>query len=105
MAHLAVKQNLFNMMQDVTDNWKSFDLTQVNGNQVRVRVMENVTAQWHSHSDSDEFFYVLEGVVNIDTESGTQVLNPNELFVVPAKTKHRARVTGRATLLVIDKIQ
>ncbi|HIK06164.1 MAG TPA: cupin domain-containing protein [Trichormus sp. M33_DOE_039] len=66
--------------------------------------MEDITANWHSHDVSDELFYVISGIVHIDTEYGTETLNSNDLFIVPAKTKHRARVEGRATLLIIDKI-
>lgn len=99
------KYNLQSLLESITDNWKSFNISQVNGNNVRLRVMENMTARWHSHDHSDELFYVISGTVYIDIEDRTQTLNPNELFVVPAKTKHRARVEGRATLLVIDKIE
>jgi mannose-6-phosphate isomerase-like protein (cupin superfamily) len=98
------KNNLLSWANEITESWKSVNISQVNGNNVRLRVMEDVTAGWHSHDTSDEFFYVISGIVHIDTEHGTQTLKPNELFVVPAKTKHRARVDGRATLLVIDKI-
>ncbi|MBH8564494.1 cupin domain-containing protein [Nostoc sp. CENA67] len=99
------KYDLQNLPNGITDNWKIFNISQVNGNNVRLRIMENMTARWHSHDNSDELFYVISGTVYIDTEDGTQTLNPHELFVVPAKTKHRARVEGRASLLVIDKIE
>jgi mannose-6-phosphate isomerase-like protein (cupin superfamily) len=88
----------------ITDSWKSIDVAKVNGNTVRFRVMENVTANWHTHVHSDELFYVLSGTVYMDTEYGTQEIRSGQLFVVPLGTLHRARVTNRATLLVIDSI-
>lgn len=36
------------LQRDVTDAWKSIDLTNVNGNAVRFRVMDGVTANWHT---------------------------------------------------------
>ncbi|KAF3886497.1 MULTISPECIES: cupin domain-containing protein [Nostocales] len=99
------KHNLKHLGDGIVESWKSFNISQVNSNNVRFRVMENVTASWHSHSTSDELFYVISGTVHIDTEDGTHTLSANELLIVPAKTKHRARVEGKATLLVIDKIE
>ncbi|MEA5565955.1 cupin domain-containing protein [Anabaena sp. UHCC 0399] len=98
------KHNLLDLANGITESWKSFNISQVNGNNVRLRIMEDVTARWHSHDASDELFYVISGTVHIDTEDETHTLNANELFVVRAKTKHRARVEGRATILVIDNI-
>jgi mannose-6-phosphate isomerase-like protein (cupin superfamily) len=93
-----------NLERGITDSWKSIDAATVNGNVVRFRVIENVTANWHTHMHSDELFYVLSGTVYMDTEHGTQEIRSRQLFVVPSGTLHRARVTDRATLLVIDSI-
>ena len=58
-------------------------------------MVENVTADWHAHDESDELFQVLSGVVNIDTEEDSQAPSAGELLIVPACTMHRARVEGR----------
>ena len=89
----------------ITDSWKSIDVAKVNGNTVRFRVMENVTANWHTHAHSDELFYVLSGIVYMDTQHGTQEIRSGHLFVVSSGTPHRARVMDRATLLVVDSIR
>lgn len=81
--------------------WKSFDLATMNGNAVAFRVMQDTTANWHVHDASDEMFYVTSGTVFMDTEHGTREIKTGQLFVVPAGTKHRARVEGRATLLTL----
>lgn len=98
------KYNLSTLDNEIAESWKNLNLSQVNGNNIRLRILEDITANWHSHDVSDELFYVISGIVHIDTEYGTETLNSNDLFIVPAKTKHRARVEGRATLLIIDKI-
>ena len=66
--------------------------------------MEDITANWHTHTGSDELFYVMSGTFHMDTEHDTRAIRPGELFVVPAGTRHRGRVEGRATMLVIDGI-
>jgi quercetin dioxygenase-like cupin family protein len=66
--------------------------------------MEDITANWHAHTGSDELFYVMSGTIHMDTEHGTRTIHPGELFVEPAGTRHRGRVEGRATMLVIDGI-
>jgi mannose-6-phosphate isomerase-like protein (cupin superfamily) len=96
--------DLDRLQRGVVEAWKSFDVATVNGNAVRCRVMQDVTAPWHVHDASDELFFVLTGTVHLDTEQCTRALAPGQLFVVPAGTRHRARVAGRATLLVVDAI-
>jgi mannose-6-phosphate isomerase-like protein (cupin superfamily) len=104
MSALPAVCDIQNLPWDITDSWKSTDVATVNGNTVRFRVMANVTANWHVHAHSDELFYILSGTVYMDTEHGTQEIRSGQLFVVPAGTLHRARVTDRATLLVIASI-
>ena len=84
--------------------WKSVDVATVNGNTVRLRTMQNFTARWHSHVESDELFYVLSGLFHLDTDERTLDLRAGELFVVPAGVRHRGRAGARTTLLVVDCI-
>lgn len=98
------KINISSLLNQFAESWQSSQIDQVNGNRVNLRVMEDITTNWHIHELSDELFYVISGTVNIDTEDGTQTLNSNEILVVPANMKHRARVKEKSVLLVIDKI-
>lgn len=88
----------------VAEAWTSFDVATVNGNTVRFRIMENKTAGWHVHEHSDELFYVISGTVHMDTEHGVREIRSGQLFVVPAGTRHRARVEGRAAILVVGML-
>jgi mannose-6-phosphate isomerase-like protein (cupin superfamily) len=84
--------------------WKSIEVATVNGNAVRLRTMQDMTANWHVHDGSDELFYVISGTVHMDTEQGVHEIPAGHLFVVRAGTRHRARVEGRASMLVVDCI-
>lgn len=101
---LPFARDLDGLQTGVTHSWKSFDVATVNGNAVRFRVMENTTANWHVHEHTDELFYVVSGTVLLDTEHGVREIQPGQLLVIPAGTRHRARVEGRATVLVVDNI-
>lgn len=90
------------LTKDVTAAWKSFDLAKVNGQNVRLRVMEDRVSEWHAHPESDEAFYVLDGTFHLDTDSGTRVIAAGQFGMARAGERHRGRVEGRATMLVID---
>ena len=38
---------------------------------------------WHSHPDTDDFFYVLQGRVVIQMKAGDVILEAGDLYVVP----------------------
>ena len=63
--------------------------------------MLDVEAPFHVHEHSDEFFFILNGCVEIDIEGETVELNKGETFTVAAGKKHRARAKGRAELLTV----
>lgn len=97
--------NLDRLQHGVADRWKSFDVGSVNGNAIRCRIMQDVTADWHVHEDSDELFNVIAGAKKPRYRARHHPLTAGQLLVVPAGTRHRARVEGRATFLVVDNIR
>jgi mannose-6-phosphate isomerase-like protein (cupin superfamily) len=65
---------------------------------------------WHKHDEDDEFFYVVEGELLIDTRGEiegqiaerTVALKPGQGFVVPKTVVHRTRAPKRATILMVE---
>jgi mannose-6-phosphate isomerase-like protein (cupin superfamily) len=57
---------------------------------------------WHSHPETDDFFLVLEGEIEIELRDRTVTLREGELFVVPAGVEHRPRSSGKASILLIE---
>jgi mannose-6-phosphate isomerase-like protein (cupin superfamily) len=99
------KHELKTLSDAVSEAWKNVNFAKVNGFDVRLRVVTDRSANFHSHADSDELFCCLEGVANLDSADGSTItLRPHELAVVPRNTSHRLRVEGRAVVLVIDAI-
>ena len=87
------------------DEWKSTDISVVNRNTVRFRLMKNITTNWHSHSDSDELFILQKGKMEVETENEKRTLSPGDIFRVSAGIRHRVKVTEYAALFVIDAIK
>jgi mannose-6-phosphate isomerase-like protein (cupin superfamily) len=86
------------------DAWSSSTLTTINDVSLRFRVMQDTEAKFHTHSTSPECFFVVSGQVTIDTENSSATLGPGQFLRVEPGTSHRAKVVGRATLLVLDQL-
>lgn len=81
--------------------WFNQTLCQVNNSVVRMAVIEG-EYHWHQHTEEDEFFYVIEGMLLIDLEGRTVELHPRQGFVVPRATRHRTRALQRTVILMVE---
>jgi mannose-6-phosphate isomerase-like protein (cupin superfamily) len=57
---------------------------------------------WHSHPETDDFFLVLKGRLEIELRDRTVVLEEGELFVVPRGVEHRPVARDEAHVLLIE---
>jgi mannose-6-phosphate isomerase-like protein (cupin superfamily) len=57
---------------------------------------------WHRHPETDDFFLVLEGELEIELRDRTVHLGKGELFVVPRGAEHRPRARREAHILLIE---
>jgi mannose-6-phosphate isomerase-like protein (cupin superfamily) len=61
---------------------------------------------WHVHTDTDEFFMVLDGELTIELrENGAErsvVLPKNSVYVVPRGIEHRPVSPAGASIMVIE---
>jgi hypothetical protein len=83
------------------DRWYNQTLCRVNDSVVRLGVMQG-EYHWHSHSDLDEFFWVVDGKFLIDLEGRTVELGPRQGFVVPKGVLHRTRAPERTVILMVE---
>lgn len=73
-----------------------------NGHDVMVVKVEGEFV-WHTHDDSDDFFLVLEGELDIELRDRVVTLRPGEMFIVPKGVEHRPVVRhGEVHLLLIE---
>lgn len=81
--------------------WSPRIVTTVNDYDVRVAKVRGEHI-WHAHDDTDEFFLVLEGELDIALEGRTVRLGQGDVFVVPRGARHKPSSEGGARILVIE---
>lgn len=101
MEYKLTKLNVFDLTKNITDDWKNFIVSEINDHVVRLSVLQR-DFHWHSHSESDEMFYVIEGKLFVDLENKTEEINPGEMITVPKNIKHRTRSNERTLILCFE---
>lgn len=92
---------IFPQLTDSKGPFTAVPIGQVNGMPAFARVMEGFEGPRHIHETSDEMFVVLSGVLYLDFDANSVMLNAGESYTVPAGLAHKSRVPGRAELIVI----
>lgn len=95
------KINLAEKLSGFTEHWSPRIVAGYNNNDVMVVKVEG-EFNWHSHPDTDDFFLVLKGQIDIEMRDQTVSLSAGEMFVVPAGVEHRPVARGEAHLLLIE---
>jgi mannose-6-phosphate isomerase-like protein (cupin superfamily) len=93
--------NLESKLAQFADHWAPSTVAQFNGHDVMVVKAEGEFV-WHSHEDTDDFFFVLQGQLEIQLRDRTIRLAPGELFIVPRGVEHRPVAHGEVHLLLIE---
>jgi mannose-6-phosphate isomerase-like protein (cupin superfamily) len=57
---------------------------------------------WHKHDDTDDFFLVLSGVLDIQMRNRTITLRQGEMYIVPKGIEHRPVAREEVHLLLIE---
>ena len=93
--NLEQKFSLFN------EHWTPKIIAELNDYQIKIVKVEGDFV-WHDHSDTDEFFFVIEGTLFIEFESETMELNAGELYVVPKGVQHRPYAHDECKVMLIE---
>lgn len=93
--NLEQKFSLFN------EHWTPKIIAELNDYQIKIVKVEGDFV-WHDHSDTDEFFFVIEGTLFIEFESETMELNAGELYVVPKGVQHRPFAHDECKVMLIE---
>ena len=93
--------NLSEKLKSFHDHWHPRIIASYNDNDVMiVKVLGEFV--WHKHDDTDDFFLVLKGTLDIQLRDRTITLGPGELFVVPKGVEHRPVAKEEVHLLLIE---
>ena len=93
--NLAAKLELF------SEHWSPKIVGSFNGNDLMV-VKVKGDFVWHKHDNTDDFFMVLSGKLEIHLRDGTVTLGPGEVYVVPKGVEHKPFAAEETHLLLIE---
>ncbi len=57
---------------------------------------------WHSHSETDEVFIIIEGKMRIEHRDGHVDLKAGEMYVVPMGVEHRPVAETECKMLLVE---
>jgi len=57
---------------------------------------------WHSHTDTDEVFIVLEGEMDIDYRDGKVTIKSGEMYVVPKGVEHKPFAENECQIMIVE---
>ncbi len=93
--------NLAAKLSTFSDHWQPRVVGQFNGNDLMVVKVKGEFV-WHKHDDTDDFFLVLKGRIDIQMREVIVALGPGEMFVVPKGIEHRPIAVEEAHILLIE---
>jgi mannose-6-phosphate isomerase-like protein (cupin superfamily) len=93
--------NLEDKLQQFSAHWSPKVVAEFNGHDVMVVKVKGEFV-WHSHPDTDDFFFVLNGNLTIKLRAGDVHLGPGDLYVVPKGVEHCPFAEEEAHLLLIE---
>ncbi len=93
--------NLADKLSSFSEHWQPRVVGQFNGHDLMVVKVKGEFV-WHKHDDTDDFFLVLAGRLNIHLRDAVITLGPGEIFVVPKGVEHRPVAEQEAHVLLIE---
>jgi len=95
------KVNLAEKFALFSEHWTPKIIAELNDYQIKIVKVEGDFV-WHDHSDTDEFFFVIEGTLFIEFKNETMELNTGELHVVPKGVQHRPYALEECKVMLIE---
>jgi mannose-6-phosphate isomerase-like protein (cupin superfamily) len=82
--------------------WSPRVIAEVDDSFVKVAKVHG-TFEWHRHDGEDELFFILNGALRIELETGAVDLSEGDLFVVPKGTWHRPVAESECHVLLLER--
>ena len=99
---MSTAVNLQQKLGTFADRFSPRTVATYNGHDVMVAKLEGEFI-WHKHDNTDDFFLVLKGELDIELRDRTVTLRPGELFIAPQNTEHRPVARkGEVQILLIE---
>ena len=95
------KINLSEKLATFNEHWSPRTVAQLNDYDVMVVKVRDEFV-WHKHDDTDDFFLVLKGILDIQLRDRTITLGPGEIYIVAKGVEHCPRAREEVHLLLIE---
>lgn len=94
--------NLAEKLAHFSTHWDPHVVANYNDNEVMVvKILGEY--DFHKHDTTDDFFFVLEGELQMDIEGEpSRTIKAGELFIVPKGVVHRPRADNEVKVLLIE---
>jgi mannose-6-phosphate isomerase-like protein (cupin superfamily) len=93
--------DLSEKLSTFSEHWSPRTVAQFNDCDVMVVKVKGEFI-WHKHDDTDDFFLVLKGVLDIELRDRTVTLRPGQMYIVPKGVEHRPVAREEVHLLLIE---
>ena len=93
--------NLAEKLARFAEHFSPRTIATYNGNDIMVAKLLG-PFHWHKHDDTDDFFLVIKGTLDIELRDRIVTLKPGELFVVPRGVEHRPVAREEVHILLIE---
>jgi len=98
---MSQKVSLAEKLAQFSDHFAPRTVAEFNGHDIMVAKL-NGPFIWHKHDETDDFFFVLKGILDIELRDKTITLVPGDMYVVPKGVEHRPVARGEVHLLLIE---
>ncbi len=95
------KINLAEKLATFSEYWSPRTVARLNASDVMV-VKVRGDFVWHKHDETDDFFLVIKGTLDIELRDRTVTLGPGEMYIVPKGVEHRTVAHEEVHLLLIE---
>ena len=93
--------NLAQKFSKFSEYWQPKIVGEVNDSYVKLAKLKGEFI-WHKHDDTDDFFLVLKGNLDIELRDRTITLRPGQMYVVPRGVEHRPVAREEVHILLIE---
>lgn len=93
--------NFHEKLDKFTDHWAPRVIAVMNDYQFKLAKIQGEFV-WHSHTETDEAFVVLEGDMVIEFRDGRVELAAGEMYVVPKGVEHKPAARQECKILLIE---
>lgn len=93
--------NLQDKFSQFSAHWSPRVIAEMNDYQFKLAKIHGEFV-WHSHQDTDEVFFVIEGSMSIEFRDGRVDLTAGEMFVVPKGVEHKPFAQDECKIMFVE---